>query len=106
MRLNALEQYEVLGVAPDPGISELTALAADICNTPMAAISLMGSDGVYFQCRVGPGPARLPRGRMPCETTVQGDSVYEIPDARYHSDYRPDGIMVGGGRSGFMRVLR
>ena len=62
----------------------------------MAGISLIGADAVYFQARQGPGPARLPRGRTPCEKVVQGDGCYEISDARYHPDYRPDGIMIAG----------
>jgi two-component system sensor histidine kinase VicK len=95
-RAEALEQYEALLAAPDPALSEITALAAELCGTPMAAISLLAPDGVYYQHRVGPGPSRMARGRMPCETCIHGDSVYEITDARYHKDFRPDGIMISG----------
>ena len=96
-RLAALEEYELSGAAPDPAITEITTLAAEMCNTPMAGISLAMGDGLVFQARVGPGPARLPRGgRVPCEKCMRGQGVYEISDARYHDDYRPDGIMVAG----------
>ena len=68
-----------------------------MCNTPMAGISLAMGDGLVFQARVGPGPARLPRGnRVPCARCILGQDVYEIGDARYHDDYRPDGIMIAG----------
>ena len=96
LRLDALEQYEAVRTAPDPGMEEITALAAEICGTPMAGISLIGADAIHFQSRFGPGLARLPRGRIPCETCIHGDSVYEITDARYHKDFRPDGIMISG----------
>ena len=33
---------------------------------------------------------------MPDETCIHGDGVYEITDARYHKDFRPDGIMISG----------
>ncbi len=96
-RLAALEEYELGSAAPDPAITEITTLAAEMCNTPMAGISLAMGDGLIFQSRVGPGPARLPRGgRVPCEKCMRGQGVYEISDARYHDDYRPDGIMVAG----------
>ena len=96
-RLAALEEYELGGAAPDPAITEITSLAAELCNTPMAAISLAMGDGLVFQARVGPGPARLPRGnRVPCEKCIRGQGILEISDARYHDDYRPDGIMVAG----------
>ena len=96
LRLEALEEYEVIGGAPDPGLDEITALAREVCQTTIAGISLIGSDAVYFQARIGPGPERVTRGGRPCETTIQGDGVYEISDARYHPSYRPDGIMVAG----------
>jgi PAS domain S-box-containing protein len=95
-RLEALEQYEALNAAPDPMLAELTSLAADICGVPMAGISLMAGDTIHFLARVGPGAPRLPRRKMPCDTCVRQDAVYEIPDARYHKDYRPDGIMISG----------
>jgi PAS domain S-box-containing protein len=95
-RAEALERYEAILGVPDPALTEITGLAAEICGTPMAAISLMGPDAIYFQSRIGPGPARMPRGRMPDETAIHSDGVYEITDARYHKDFRPDGIMISG----------
>ena len=95
-RTSALDQYEILGAAPDPAILEITSLAAELCGVPMAAVSLVGAESINFYARVGPGPSRLPRGRMPCETGIQGEGVYEVTDARYHPDYRPDGILIGG----------
>ncbi len=95
-RAEALEQYEAILGVPDPAMAEITALAAEICGTPLAGISLLGPDAIYYQARIGPGPARGARGRMPCETCIHGDTVYEITDARYHKDFRPDGIMISG----------
>ncbi len=97
-RLAALDDYELRGAAPDPAILEITSLAAEMCNTPMAGISLALADGFVFQARIGPGPARLPRGggKIPCDRCMRQTGVYEISDARYHEDFRPDGIMMGG----------
>ena len=95
-RIDALEQYELLGSGADPALDEITALAAQICGTPMAGLSLIHLDSVYFQSRFGPGPVRAERGTMPCEACVQGEGIYEITDARYHPDYRPTGIILAG----------
>jgi PAS domain S-box-containing protein len=96
LRLEALEQYEVLDAPPDPALADITGLAAHLCGTPMAGISFLAADSIQIQARVGPGPARLARGKSPCENTVMGDDVYEIGDARYHRDYAPDGILQLG----------
>ncbi len=95
-RIDALEQYELLGSGADPALDEITALAAQICGTPMAGISLIHLDSVYFHSRFGPGPARAERGTMPCETCAQAEDIYEITDARFHPDYRPNGIILAG----------
>lgn len=95
-RIDALEQYELLGSGADPALDEITALAAQMCATPMAGISLIHLDSIYFHSRFGPGPARAERGVMPCETCAMGEDVYEIPDARFHPDYRPNGIILAG----------
>ena len=49
-----------------------------------------------FSPASAPGPARLPRGKIPCETCIRGEGLFEITDARYHKDYRPDGFLIAG----------
>ena len=96
LRIEALNQYEVLNSAPDPILDDLTSLAAQICDTPVAAISLIGSDRIWLRSRFGIESLDLSLGSLPCETTILGDTVYEITDARNDPDYAPDGILIEG----------
>jgi two-component system, OmpR family, sensor histidine kinase VicK len=96
LRIEALNQYEVLNSAPDPVLDDLTRLAAQICDTPVAAISLVGSDRIWLRSRFGVESPDVSLGSLPCETTILGDTVYEIPDARNDPDYAPDGIILEG----------
>src|SRR5277367_302088 len=96
LRIEALNQYEVLNSAPDPVLDDLTRLAAQICDTPVAAISLVGSDRLWLRSRFGIESPDVSLGSLPCETTILGDTVYEIPDARNDPDYAPDGIILEG----------
>ena len=96
LRLKALEEYELLDRPNDPAVDEIVSLAVQLCGTPLGGIALSAADALLFQSRVGRGPARLPRGRFPCDATMRDEGVLEISDARYHPDYRPDGIMVAG----------
>ncbi|MBB5343147.1 PAS domain S-box protein [Tunturibacter empetritectus] len=97
LRIEALNQYEVLNSAPDPILDDLTNLAAQICDTPVAAISLIGSDRIWLRSRFGIDSLDVALGSLPCETTILGDTVYEISDARNDPDYAPDGILIEGG---------
>jgi two-component system sensor histidine kinase VicK len=96
LRIEALNQYEVLNSAPDPILDDLTTLAAQICDTPVAAISLIGSDRIWLRSRFGIESIDVSLGSLPCETTILGDTVYEITDARSDPDYAPDGILIEG----------
>ncbi|HET6169513.1 MAG TPA: PAS domain S-box protein, partial [Terracidiphilus sp.] len=96
LRIEALSQYEVLNSAPDPMLDDITRLAAQVCNTPVAAVSLLGADRIWIKSRYGIDSTELSLGSLPCETTILGDTVYEISDARNDPDYTPDGILVEG----------
>src|ERR1700723_2525155 len=96
LRIEALNQYEVLNSAPDPVLDDLTQLAAQICDTPIAAVSFVGQDRIWIRSRFGMESLELSLGSLPCETTILGDTVYEIPDARNDPDYAPDGILLEG----------
>jgi two-component system, OmpR family, sensor histidine kinase VicK len=96
LRIEALNQYEVLNSAPDAVLDDLTRLAAQICDAPVAAISLVGSDRLWLRSRFGVESPDVSLGSLPCETTILGDTVYEISDARNDPDYAPDGIILEG----------
>lgn len=94
LRVEALNQYEVLNSVLDPSLDDITRLSAQVCDTPVAAVSLIGDDRIWLKSRFGTDTADLPLGSLPCETTVLGDSIYEIQDASVHPNYRPDGILL------------
>ena len=94
LRSQALEQYEVLNTAADPVLDDIVRLAAQLCDAPIAFICLVGQDRLWLKSRVGLDATELSVGSLPCETTIQGDTVYEVPDARLDQDFAPDGILL------------
>lgn len=56
--------------------------AARICETPMAAVSLMDGESVWFQAVVGADLQRLPRNQTFCAHAVgRMPELLEVPDA-------------------------
>lgn len=96
LRIEALNQYEVLNPTSDPVLDDITRLAARLCGTPVAAISLIGQDRIWLKSRCGIHVSDLSLGSTPCETTILGDTLYELTDARQDPDFSPNGIQVGG----------
>ncbi|MDZ8188011.1 MAG: sensor domain-containing diguanylate cyclase [Nostoc sp. ChiSLP02] len=69
-RLKALADYNILDTLPEQGFDDLTALAAYICRTPIAAISLIDRDRQWFKSKVGVKAREIPRDWSICSHTI------------------------------------
>jgi diguanylate cyclase (GGDEF)-like protein/PAS domain S-box-containing protein len=90
-RLRTLLSYNLLDTAPEAIFDEVTALLAQICDVPLAAISLQDERRLWFKSSYGGLPFReLPRQSSFCSTVVETAAPLEVSDAlhdlRFHSD--------------------
>lgn len=61
LRLEALGSYRILDTPEEEAFDDLAALAAQICATPMAVVSLVDRDRLWYKARVGIEKATAPR---------------------------------------------
>jgi len=81
-RLDALLAYAVLDSAPEDAFDDIARLAALICGTPMAAVSLVDADRQWFKARQGLALSETPRDVSVCDHALQEpDAVLEVFDA-------------------------
>ncbi len=52
-RLAVLDSYDVLDSAPESGFDDVVMLARQICETPIALVSLVASDRQWFKAVSG-----------------------------------------------------
>lgn len=52
-RLDALLSYKILDSDPEKDFDDITRLAAEICDTPISAISLLDEDRQWFKSKIG-----------------------------------------------------
>ena len=100
-RLEAIDQYGLADLPHDPALDDIARLAAQVCDAPIAAVAIIDRDSTSFVGRFGFDDLKVPRRSLPCETTIEADGVYQIPDARLDPAYAPDAILLAGTRYRF-----
>lgn len=81
-RLKALYRYKILDTAPEEEFDNITQLAAEICDAPVAMINLIDKDRQWAKSMIGlPESAReVERDHTVCQYTIQHDEPLEIND--------------------------
>ncbi|MDB5256257.1 MAG: domain S-box, partial [Chitinophagaceae bacterium] len=80
-RIKILHEYKVLDTLPEEELDALTKLASTICDTPMALITLIDENRQWFKSKVGFDATETSRDTAFCNHAIQGNDLYEIPDA-------------------------
>jgi len=80
-RLQALRNYQILDTGVEKAYQDIVELAGAICNTPIAAITLVDSDRQWFKARVGLDVAETSRDVAFCAHAIQGRQLFIVPDA-------------------------
>ena len=82
-RLATLHSLDLLDTAPEAEFDELTALAAQICNVPVALVSLVDENRQWFKSKIGLDVDETSREMAFCAHSIlKPDEIMEIPDAR------------------------
>ncbi|MEP0872069.1 diguanylate cyclase [Trichocoleus desertorum AS-A10] len=80
-RLEALYQYQILDTAPEADFDDLTRLAAQICQSPIALISLLDDKRQWFKSKVGLTITETPREMAFCNHAILHNQLLMVPDA-------------------------
>ena len=100
-RVAALQKYAILDSEPEQAFDDLTLLAAYICKTPIALISLVDEDRQWFKSRVGISVSETPREIAFCHTAIQQSEVMVVPDTLKDARFRNNPLVVSEPRIRF-----
>lgn len=94
-RLKALNRYSLLDTPSEREFDELTEVAANLCGTPIAFISLIDSERVWYKSRYGLDSPESPRSEALCSHAILSAEMSEVSDASLDSRFS-DNPMVRG----------
>lgn len=81
-RIEALKKYEILDTPPDGSFTQIVELAASILKVPIAIISLVDTDRIWFKSATGVGDTRqIDRTPGLCASAILSDDIYVVENA-------------------------
>ncbi len=94
-RLVALHDYDVLDSPPESDFDDIVALAAQLCGTPGAGLSLIAAERQWLKARIGVEHREIGREQSFCAYAIRRDEVLEVPDARLDPRFRDNPLVAG-----------
>ena len=94
-RLQALREFEILDTREEKAFDDLTRLATYICQTPMAAISLIDSERQWFKSKVSIAESETPRDVSFCAHAILQDGQLIVPDASQDDRFSDNPFVTG-----------
>ncbi len=81
-RLEVLKRYEILDTPPDGSFDHMTEMVAELLEMPIAIISLVDTDRIWFKSRYGIEVQEIDRDPGLCASAILSTELYEVEDAR------------------------
>ena len=93
----ALNRLQVLDTPEEQAYDDITRLAADVCGTPIALISLSDSHRQWFKSRMGLQAREMPRENSFCAHALQiPHSMMIVPDTSADERFVNHPLVTGG----------
>lgn len=84
-RLQALQRYEILDTRPEGTFDRVTAIVARLLQVPIAVVSLVDNDRIWFKSRHGLDVQQIDRSPGLCASAILSPDIYVVTDASQDS---------------------
>jgi signal transduction histidine kinase len=94
-RLAALRRYDLLDTLPEQVYDDLARLAAHVCQTPIALVSLIETDRQWFKARIGLDAEETDIEHSFCAHAIAEGELLVIPNATLDERFRDNPLVTG-----------
>ncbi|MBU2927010.1 sensor histidine kinase [Winogradskyella psychrotolerans] len=96
-RLKNLDSYDILDTLQEVDYDNITAIAAEICNTPIALVTLLDDKRQWFKSHYGIDETETPKEFAFCAHAINDESnIFMIQDARTDNRFKNNPLVTGG----------
>ena len=93
-RLETLRRYKILDTPPEPAFDDIANLAAQICGTPVAMVSLVDQERQWFKSRVGIDVTETPREVAFCAHAILETDLFIVPETLKDERFATNPLVV------------
>lgn len=94
-RLSSLKKLNVLDTLPEKDFDDLTFLASQICDVPIALVSLVDETRQWFKSKVGLNVEETSRDISFCAHTILDDELMIVSDSRTDNRFHDNPLVTG-----------
>jgi GAF domain-containing protein len=96
-----LKEYQVLDSPPEKGFDNITFLAALVCDTPIALVSLVDSNRQWFKSKVGLKVSETPRDISMCTHAIMHPELFIVRDTTKDPRFAKSPLVTGSAKIRF-----
>ncbi|MEE7490276.1 PAS domain S-box protein [Methylobacterium oryzae CBMB20] len=94
-RLRALDRYRLLDTPREQDFDEIAEAAAELCETPIAVVNLIGDGRQFFKAEVGLGVRETPLDTSFCRQAILQEDFLYVPDAARDPRFQGNPLVTG-----------
>lgn len=96
-RQQVLDGYRIVDSLPEDTYQDIVQVAASLCETPIALMSLVDRDRQWFKARLGLDLQQTDRSQAVCDHAIRSpDHLMEVPDLSKDPRFTDISVVTGG----------